>query len=117
MKIIAKSKIKDVMITRTAIKCLLPTEVVEKIVDFQGKDASSIGVKNYNEVEFVGFGKFLVSKNKVKNRIKNLERGIPIVEEQLLEDLTDGRRAYLITKLNGMKSQLTYYINKLNNEQ
>lgn len=115
MRVIAKDKVKDVLITRTAIKCLVSDHIVEKIIDFQGRDAAR-AVKLYSEVEFVGWGKFMVSKAKLRRNIESLERGIQIVTTSLTEELTEARRKYLETKLKGMQERLLYLKNKSNNE-
>lgn len=112
MKIIAKDKIKDVLITRTAIKCLMSTELVEKIINFQGKDASE-AVRVYSQVEFVGLGKFLISQAKVKRRIASYIKGIDIVEEKIQKTETLSKKNQLNIKLEGMKEKLEFYKTKL----
>lgn len=113
MKIIDRDKIKDVLITRTAIKCLTATEVVEKIVNFQGKDASE-AVKIHKEVEFVGWGKFMISQAKVRRRVFSMERGIIIVTQQIEDCVDEARIRDLNIKLEAMKEKLLYYKSKLN---
>lgn len=48
-------------------------ELVNKVIQFQGEDALR-AVKEFKEVEFSGFGKFLLSQNKLLNRITKLEK-------------------------------------------
>lgn len=108
----SKDKIKDAMINRTASRCMVSSSDVEKIIDFQGKDASR-AVKVYSEVEFVGWGKFMISQSKVKKRISNLEFGIKIVEEQIKSEVSETRKKYLSTKIVGMTETLEFLKNKL----
>lgn len=115
MKLIAKDKIKERMVTKTAIAMLLDPEIVEKVVDFQFKNALQ-AVKIHNEVEFVGFGKFILREYKVKKRIVNLEKGIQRVKDQLDATTSENRINYLSTKLNGMSEQLAYLKSKLKDE-
>lgn len=100
------------MITRTATSCLVDEVIVEQIVNFQAKDASN-AVKVYNEVEFVGFGKFLLREYKVKKRISNLEKGIQNSEAQLEVATSEVRIKYLKAKIEGMIKQLQYLKSKL----
>jgi hypothetical protein len=73
IEIISPDKIKDVLITRTAIKLLQSESVVEKVIGFQFKDALQM-TRVHHQVEISGFGKLLISGTKVKKRIEKLEK-------------------------------------------
>jgi len=65
-------KLKGVLITRTAIKTLVPEDIVEKVIMFQFKDARDAMV-DHEQVEISGFGKFMTSPNKIRRKIQKLE--------------------------------------------
>lgn len=50
----------------------IPEDVVHKIISFQGEDALK-AVKKVHELEFSGFGKFLLSQTKIKKKLKMYE--------------------------------------------
>ena len=79
-KIIQADKIKDVLITRTAIKPLQSERTVEAIISFQFENAKE-ATRKHMTVEISGFGVFFVSKAKVKKRIKKYQRAIDYVKE------------------------------------
>lgn len=120
-KLITPEKLRDVLITRTAIKTLQSEALVERIISFQFKDANE-ATKIYNEVEISGFGKFMLSARKARKKIEKLGRINDSINNLLTkEDITDkeiislGKKkannnvviAYLKTKLeryeNGCK--------------
>lgn len=70
-------KNKDYFIKQTAEQMELPLELVNAVISFQGEDAAR-AAHIYNEIEFSGFGKFLLSQHRLK---KNIERA----EGNLLE--------------------------------
>jgi len=76
--------LKDFLIQETAEQMELPLELVKDIISFQGEDASK-AAHTYNEIEFSGFGKFLISQYRTKKKIEKmqnkLERG-EVREEQ-----------------------------------
>lgn len=79
---IPQARIKDVLITRTAIKLLKPESVVDKIVSFQFKDAI-VHTKIVNEIEISGFGKFYVSQAKLRKKVKKLNIKIEMIDRGL----------------------------------
>lgn len=88
-KLITPEKLRDVLITRTAIKTLQSEALVERIISFQFKDANE-SIKIYNEVEISGFGKFTLSTRKAKRKIDKLylinSRIDKLLENQSLEE-------------------------------
>jgi nucleoid DNA-binding protein len=64
--------IKEAICQDIAKELEIDIELVNKVIQFQGEDALR-AVKEFKEVEFSGFGKFLLSQTKLGNRIKKLE--------------------------------------------
>ena len=108
-KVIPVDKIKDVLITKTAIKLLKPEQVIEKVIAFQFKDAMA-HTKIANEVEISGFGKFYVSKVKVKRKLKILGMALDKVNRELenperVQALTP-KKETIILAINYLKGKL-----------
>ena len=89
---------KDYLIKEIATDMQLPEDLVFKVIAFQGEDALK-HTKIVNEIEFSGFGKFMISKIKVKRIIGKYEKC-------LLEDNDEERTEYLTKELNYYKSKL-----------
>lgn len=81
---IGADKLKGVLVTRTAIKTLVPEDIVEKVIMFQFKDARD-AMMEHEQVEISGFGKFLISPNKLRRRIENLEKTLVNMEIKVRE--------------------------------
>lgn len=81
---IQADKLKGVLITRTAIKTLIPEDIVERVIMFQFKDARDAMVE-HEQVEISGFGKFLTSPNKIRKKIDNLEGALKNMEKKIIE--------------------------------
>lgn len=81
---ISTDKLKGVLVTRTAIKTLVPEDIVEKVIMFQFKDARD-AMAEHEQVEISGFGKFMTSKNKIKKKIENLEGALKAMEIKVRE--------------------------------
>lgn len=106
-KTIPSDKVGDVLITKTAIKTLKPEYIVEKVVNFQFKDAVS-AMKTHNEVEISGFGKFYISQSKLRKRIKNSEDIISTLEKLVKDEKALERKHINESKLEQMKEVLTF---------
>jgi len=65
--------LKDELMEGVAKQMELPLEMVQAIIKFQGEDAAKAAHK-HNEIEFSGFGKFLISKRRLNDKIKWMER-------------------------------------------
>lgn len=115
MESVPREKVSDLLITRTAIKTLTSESVVEKIISFQGKDASK-AVKEYDEVEFSGFGKFLRSQKKTLKKIQRLEEGIEKVQNKLKVEEDPDLMIVFSRKLIGMEEHLEYHKTKLHEQ-
>lgn len=50
----------------------LPEELVNQVISFQGEDAAKAAY-TCKEIEFSGFGKFLLSRPKLLRKIQNME--------------------------------------------
>ena len=79
-------KIKNILITRTAIKELVSEDIVEKVIMFQFKDFRDM-IFEHDQIEVSGFGKFLVSPNKVSKKIKYMEGTINKYQHKLDEQV------------------------------
>ena len=81
---IETDKLKGVLITRTAIKTLIPEDIVEKVIMFQFKDIKQATYTN-EQVEVSGFGKFLISNAKLKKRKEKLEQILEGMKKKIEE--------------------------------
>lgn len=75
--LISKDKLKDVLITKTAIKTLKDPSIVEKVVGFAFEDAKK-AFRTHKEIEISGFGVFKMSNVKI---IKGLAKYESIVKQ------------------------------------
>ena len=88
-------KLKGLLVTRTAIKTLVPEDIVEKVIGFQFKDMKEVMVE-HEQVEISGFGKFMTCAAKIRRRIENLEGALISMEKKIRErphEITPGRLA------------------------
>lgn len=88
-------RIKSILITKTAIKELTSEDVVEKVIMFQFKDFRKM-VFEHDQVEITGFGKFLVSPNKVRKKEVKLHNSITKFQGKLdtEPDASGSRKEY-----------------------
>lgn len=93
--------IKESLISKISEDLEISQVDLEKIIAFQGEDALS-SVRIVKEIEFSGFGKFLINKNKVKNKIKVKERTIQGLITSGKNDIAEA-----------IKPELEYYKSKL----
>lgn len=61
--------VKEELIKKVAADLELSEDIVSEIISFQGQDALEY-VKIVQELEFSGFGKFLLSQSKLRKKIK-----------------------------------------------
>ncbi len=78
-------RIKSILITKTAIKELISEDIIEKVILFQFKDFRDM-VFDHDQIEITGFGKFLVSPNKVCKKIVHMERTIAKYQTKLNQE-------------------------------
>jgi len=71
--LIAPEKLKDVLLTKTALDTGQPKEIVEKVISFQFRDVLRM-LREVKEVEITGLGKFLMSNSKLRKKIGDVER-------------------------------------------
>lgn len=67
--------LKDHLIEETAVQMELPILLVQDVISFQGEDAAK-ATHHYNEIEFSGFGKFLLSMHRTNRKIIRMEKKI-----------------------------------------
>lgn len=79
-------RIKSILITRTAIKELISEDIVDRVINFQFKDFRDM-VFEHDQIEISGYGKFLVSPNKVSKKMVQMERTISKYKHKLEEQL------------------------------
>lgn len=113
-------KIKSILITKTAIKELVSEEIVEKVIMFQFKDFRNM-VFEHNQIEITGFGKFLVSPNKVAKKKERMNATIKKFNAKLENEMeaSDVKKEYwkhvvkesLLT-LENLKTRIGGYENK-----
>lgn len=93
--------IKESLISKISEDLEMNQADLEKIIAFQGEDALN-NVRVVSEIEFSGFGKFLVNKNKVKNKIEKKERIIKALVSSGKDEIAEA-----------MKPEVEYYKSKL----
>jgi nucleoid DNA-binding protein len=81
---IEADKVKGVLMTRTAIKTLIPEDIVEKVIMFQFKDLKD-NMLEHEQLEVSGFGKFMTSPAKIKRKIDKLEAVLINMEKKIRE--------------------------------
>lgn len=88
-------RIRSILITKTAIKELTSEDVIEKVIMFQFKDFRKM-VFEHDQVEISGWGKFLVSPNKVRKKEEKLHNSINKFQSKLDNepDASKSRRDY-----------------------
>lgn len=91
--------LRDTLIKQSAEATDLPEDTVFKIITFQGEDALK-AVKVVHELEFSGFGKFLLSQTKLKRKLKVLELTIEkhkgTEKEGSLQEVLEGYKKKLL---------------------
>lgn len=103
-------KLKSVLITRAAIKTLVPEDIVEKVIMFQFKDARA-QVQIHEQIEIGGFGKLITSPAKIRKRIEKLERNILTMKEKrenMTEEVPEKRLAYWNKSAIATKEMIDY---------
>jgi len=115
---IATDKLKGVLITRTAIKTLVPEDIVEKVIMFQFKDVRD-AMTEHEQIEISGFGKFMTSPKKIRRKIEKSELALtnviakrdgPNPEKRKesydkMVEVTQNTIAYLKTKKGGYETK------------
>jgi nucleoid DNA-binding protein len=101
------SKQGDVFITKTATLTLTNPTTVEKVMNFHFRDLLK-ALSTYKSVEITGFGKFTLSQNKLKRRLKELY-SIRERAEKLLEEKVDCKNEEdLKRRLNNVNKDIAY---------
>lgn len=107
-KIIPPEKLKDVLITKTAIRNLQPESVVEAVISHQFKSVLKM-MKVHHQVEISGFGKYLLSPKKVSGKLKRYEKLLHNLEGCLKkEGLSASRLRSYNTKYEEVKGIVEY---------
>lgn len=94
-------RIRSILITKTAIKELVSEDIIEKVIGFQFKDFRDMA-HEHDQIEITGFGKFLVSPNKVANKKDKMENAIRKFQARLNDnpDASQTKRDYWIEQIN-----------------
>lgn len=101
-------KQRDVFITKTAIRTLNSEQLVREIVAFQFKDIVE-ALRKHSEVEITGFGKFLISQNKLKKRLKKLYKIKHALEAVISSPFQDeAKKRNCSLKLETLIDQIEY---------
>lgn len=116
--IILPEKLREVLITRTAIKELQSPQVVEEVISFQFEDIIG-AMRTHCQVEMSGFGKFLVSSKKTQKRLLDAEKIKLALQAQLNKsDLSETQRKnyqkkmeYTIANIEYLKTRRNGYEN------
>jgi len=106
---IHRDKLKQTLITRTAIKTLKSESVVEVIINHSFKQANK-KTKLEDEIEISGFGVFMLSQRKLQKCLrKRLSKKI-FIKRELFQLLKAGapkeKIATAIKKINNMSSEI-----------
>ena len=104
---ISADKLKGVLITRTAIKTLIPEDIVEKVIMFQFKDFKSM-IHIHEQVEISGFCKFMTSPNKLKKKIERLEAVIAYYTSKYNEESEEIKKDRYLKAIEEITDTVTY---------
>lgn len=106
--LIPRDKVRDVLITKTAIKTLKPEQVVDRVIAFQFKDARD-HTKIVDEIEISGFGKFYRSVPKTRKKLEGLKKAFNILSASL-EDITktEEQKEHIQYKLENMSNTIKF---------
>lgn len=85
--IIAPEKLKDILLTKTALDTGQTKEVVEKVISFQFRDVLKM-LREVKEVEITGLGKFMISNSKLRKKIGETEDVINNLETGLAKGIS-----------------------------
>jgi hypothetical protein len=91
---------------------LYERDVIEKIILFQGKDLLK-AVKECQSIEISGFGKLIMSQNKLKKKIKMTGERLNGYNKKLDSDITDYERDSIAFKKIGITEDLIFLKTKL----
>jgi len=111
VEVVAPEKLKDVLITRTAIRTLKSEAAVEKVISHQFRSARD-AMRVYAEVEISGFGKYLLSQSKLRRKILRQEEMLRLCQEALKRSTTDRRTSSLQQKINSLTEDLAFLRSK-----
>lgn len=116
-QIVSPDKLKDVLITRTAIKTLQQEDIIEKVVSHEFKSAKD-ALKIYREVEISGFGKFIIYPKKLTKKInKKLEIKARIDWQLANGDLSVEKREDYLIKSEAIEEEITYLKTKIEDNE
>lgn len=98
-RVIPPDKLKDVLITRTAIKTFQSEIVVEKIISHQFNSVRE-ALRNRREVEITDFGKFWMSPTKVRSKVLAQSRRLTQLQKAVdNNDLSSRKKEQSIRKI------------------
>lgn len=103
-------KVKGALIKRTAIKTLVPEDIVEKVIMFQFKDARD-QVRLHEQIEISGFGKLMTSPSKIRRRLERIERGLKAMEDRennRVEEIPEKKKAFQDAMMQNAKEAIAY---------
>ena len=118
INLISKDKLKDVLITRTAIKTLKSTDIVEKVIDHSFKKAAK-EFKLHKEIEISCFGifktrdKLLETETLRKSNLKNYYQS-QLAEKK--EQLTDRELSAIEQKIKSLTIEISLLNYKKNQD-
>jgi len=114
MEAIPLDKMKEVLISETAIRLLQPQDTVDKVINFEFKEARD-AFKLHGEVEISGFGKFVVSQAKLRRKLNMQVIYETAYLKKLEKDefLTTKKKEDLIVRLNQTRATIEYLKTKL----
>lgn len=112
-RVIDKSKLKKILITRTAIKNNKSETLVEQILDFVHRDAIKQFVDN-NTIELTGFGKFIFSEKKAKNRLLRLALMKNKIQNKMDKAQTETKILFYLSQVERIEEEEKMIKRKLN---
>jgi hypothetical protein len=84
---IAPEKLKDILLSKTAVDTGQSKDIVEKVISFQFRDALKM-LREVKEVELTGLGKFMMSNRKVSKKISLIENIVGNLETGLAKGMS-----------------------------
>lgn len=102
---IVPEKLKDTLLSKTAVDTGQPKDIVEKVISFQFRDVLKM-LRELKEVEITGLGKFMISNSKLRRRIGRIEEIVFNLETGLAKGITKGGSLLSPEEMIDWKSKL-----------
>jgi nucleoid DNA-binding protein len=112
---IDKTKLKKVLLTRTAIKTNNSESLVEAVVEFAHREAID-QFKKHNRIELTGWGTFYFSEKKAKIRLKNLETMKTKIQKKMEATNLESKIMFFCSQIESIDEEIELIKSEMSNE-